>query len=507
MLVKQRLQLNAVFSVIAAAAVLLVILLSAYRVVRAVEASDTAERIITAAFERATLQNDYVQSGSERARVQWFSKHEEAGRLLKSAVEKFRAPADQKIVARMIADQESIGRIFPAIVQHREKTKDRVRLGVLSPETEERLVTQLNMKVYGKVLQTQKLQESSREALLSALGLAGWGIACVLILVMATGILNSWTMGRSIEEGIRRLRDGSAMIGGGNLDHRIDVQGKDEFAELSGSFNAMTAKLQLSYHDLENEIGQRMRAEETTRELNDDLAAQNARLESVNKELEAFIYSVSHDLRQPLRAIASFSQMVRKSLQNSLREKEKGYLSRVIENAAKMSDIIESMLKLSRLSRQEIVPVEIDMTRMAETIVAGIREAHPEKCVDVVIEAGLIAVADQGLMAAVLENLIGNAWKFTAGTEKARIEFGAVERDERTVYFVRDNGAGFDPEYAENMFKPFHRLHSESEFEGTGIGLSIVERIVNRHGGRVWAEGAIGGGATVFFTLPPTPPN
>jgi light-regulated signal transduction histidine kinase (bacteriophytochrome) len=135
-------------------------------------------------------------------------------------------------------------------------------------------------------------------------------------------------------------------------------------------------------------------------------------------------------------------------------------------------------------------------------VVSEIREAQPTRCADITIGAGLTAVADQGLMMLVLGNLIGNAWKFTAGTENACIEFGATDRDDETVYFVRDNGVGFDPQYAKNMFKPFHRLHSESEFEGTGIGLSIVERIISRHSGQVWADGVIGKGATVFFILP-----
>ena len=502
MQVKKRLRLNAAFSVLAAAAVFLVSFLAAYHINRAVETSAIAGRIVTAAFERVTLRNDYVQSGSERAKAQWFSKHEEVGRLIASGAEKFGKSTEKNILSEMMADHASIGRIFSAIGNNRERAKDPARMSGLSLETEERLLTQLNMRIYGVALQAGELEESSRAALFSTLRMAGWGIAGVLLLVMTAVIVNSWTMGRSITERIRRLGDGAFAIGGGNLDHRIEVQGKDEFADLSGAFNAMTAKLQGAYRDLENEIGERRRAQEATQELNEELTAKNLQLESANKELEVFIYSVSHDLRQPLRAIASFSQLVRKSLQEGLCEKEKGYLSRVVENAAKMSGLIEDMLKLSGISRQEIKPVEIDMTRMAETIVSGMRETHPERCADVAIDSGLIAVADEGLMMEVLENLLGNAWKFTSGMEKACIEFGAAEQDRQTVFFVRDNGAGFDPGYAKEMFKPFYRLHAESEFEGTGIGLSIVERIINRHGGRVWAEGDVGKGATVFFTVP-----
>ena len=161
------------------------------------------------------------------------------------------------IVAAMIKDQQSIGRIFSAIVKNREKAKDLKRMDALMMETEERLLTQLNMRLYGLVLQVRGLQEASRDVLFSSFRLGGWGIACVLFLVFAAVIVNSWTMGRSITERIRRLRDGAFTIGGGNLDHRIEVKGADEFAELSGAFNAMTAKLQGSYRDLENEITER----------------------------------------------------------------------------------------------------------------------------------------------------------------------------------------------------------------------------------------------------------
>ena len=501
MQVKQRLQLNAFFSIAAAAAILLVLVLATYRISRAVETSDIAGRILTSTFERATLRNDYVQSGSERAKAQWFSKHEEIGRLLATATEKFRDPADQKIVAEMIAAHESVGRIFSDVAKNREKAKNPARMDGILLETEERLLTQLSMRIYGLVLDARQLRESSREVLFSILRMSGLGIACVLLLVMAVVIVNSLTMRRSITAGIQRLRDGTAVVGEGNLDHRIEVQGGDELAELSETFNAMSAKLQGSYHDLENEIEEHKRAEEARRELNADLALKNVQLKSINSELESFIYSVSHDLRQPLRAIASFSQIIQKSLQDGLREKERGYLARVIDNAAKMSEIIEDLLKLSRVSRQEIKPTPIDMTRVAAEAVSEIREAQTSRCADITIGAGITAVADQGLMALVLGNLIGNAWKFTARTENACIEFGATERGDETVYFVRDNGVGFDPQYAKNMFKPFHRLHSDSEFEGTGIGLSIVERIIRRHNGEVWAEGSIDKGATVFFTL------
>ena len=167
-----------------------------------------------------------------------------------------------------------------------------------------------------------------------------------------------------------------------------------------------------------------------------------------------------------------------------------------------MSRLIDDLLNLSSISRQEIQRREVNVSEIAASIVAELREAHPGRSVEVDIKEGLTAFADRGLIEIVLSNLLGNAWKFTAKTEHARIEFGTIEQDGKIIYYVRDNGAGFDQKYAGKMFLPFHRLHSESAFEGTGIGLAIVDRIIRRHGGKVWAEGIEGKGATIYFSLP-----
>jgi len=166
-----------------------------------------------------------------------------------------------------------------------------------------------------------------------------------------------------------------------------------------------------------------------------------------------------------------------------------------------MTRLIEDLLRLSRISKQDMDRMDYDLSRLASSIAAGLREADPGRSIDVVIAEGLRASVDPNLMRVVLANLIENAWKFTSKTTNARIEFNAFKKDGKTVYFIRDNGAGFDQAYAEKMFLPFQRLHTEKEFEGTGIGLAIVERVIRRHGGSVWAEGEVGKGATVFFTL------
>ncbi|HTZ39095.1 MAG TPA: ATP-binding protein [Syntrophales bacterium] len=293
MQVKHRLQLNAVLSVLAAAIILVVLVFASYQVNRAIEASDIAAQIVTSAFERVTLRNDYMQTGSERARVQWFAKHEQIGQLLKSAAEKFNDPADAKMIAEMIQDQESIGRIFLAIVESKARAENPVQTSELSSETEARLLTQLNMRIYELVLQARGLQQSGREAFFSSLRLAMWGIIGVLILVFAAVIVNSWTMSQSITARIQRLREGTLTIGGGNLDHRIDIRGNDEIAELSSAFDEMTAKLRVSRQEIQGEIAERKLAETSLQEIKEELEirvrVRTRELSDINDLLQAEI--------------------------------------------------------------------------------------------------------------------------------------------------------------------------------------------------------------------------
>ncbi len=234
----------------------------------------------------------------------------------------------------------------------------------------------------------------------------------------------------------------------------------------------------------------------------DALKKTNNELEVTNRELESFVYSVSHDLRGPLRSISGFGDILKKMYEDRLDEKGLDYLSRIGNGAKKMNTLIDDLLRLSRISRQGIDQKPIDISKMASDIVNELKESSPGRDVQVKIEPGLIANADPHLIEVMLSNLLRNAWKFTAKNKTpARIELKAIHRDGKVVYCIRDNGAGFNPDYDKKMFLPFHRLHTENEFEGTGIGLAIVDRIIQRHGGCVWAEGAVGTGASIFFTL------
>ena len=248
------------------------------------------------------------------------------------------------------------------------------------------------------------------------------------------------------------------------------------------------------------------RKTEEIRRLNEDLerrvTARTIELQATLEELESFSYSVSHDLRAPLRALDGFSHILLEDHGDKLDDDGRGHLERIHQGTQRMGTLIDGLLKLARLNRAEIERQPMDLGALARAVVDDLREAEPQRQVHVVIADGLLASADVALIRTLLANLIGNAWKFTANHATARIEVGVAETDGERAFFVRDDGAGFDMAHAGELFGAFQRLHGADEFEGTGVGLATVQRIVRRHGGRVWAEAELDRGATIFFTLP-----
>ncbi|MGR3175548.1 MAG: sensor histidine kinase [Candidatus Scalindua sp.] len=294
--------------------------------------------------------------------------------------------------------------------------------------------------------------------------------------VISVGILFSISTARPINS----LKYASEKIADGDLGHRVKITRNDEIGALANSFNTMTSKLA-------NEIAEHKRAE-------DELAA-------TNKELEAFCYSVSHDLRAPLRGIDGFSKILETEYEHKLDGQGMGYLKRIRAASQRMGQLISDLLNLSRITRREMKQKKVDLSAMVHKIAFALQKRQPERVVEFIIEEGISVSGDTNLLQIAMDNLLGNAWKFTEKHFQSRIEFGITKNDSGHVYFIRDDGAGFDMTYVDKLFGAFQRLHSLNEFEGTGIGLATVQRIIHRHGGRIWAEGAEEQGATFYFTL------
>jgi signal transduction histidine kinase len=317
--------------------------------------------------------------------------------------------------------------------------------------------------------------------------------AVVLVTSLLAVLLISPVFRRAIAEPIVHLAE-TAQIVSRDKDYSVRATptgNRDELSVLVDDFNGMLSQiqerdvaLQQGHYDLEQ------RVEARTKEL-----------ATTNRELEAFSYSVSHDLRAPLRSIDGFSQALLEDYAGKLDSTAQDHLQRVRRAAQRMSALIDDMLNLSRVTRSVMRREKLDLSAVAKSVAAELQEAEPGRRVEFVIENDLNAVGDSQLLRAAMENLLRNSWKYTSAHPCARIEFGKSQQNGKRPFFVRDDGAGFDPRYVDRLFGAFQRLHTATEFPGTGVGLATVQRIIHRHGGEIWAEGEVEKGATFYFTL------
>ncbi|AMV73065.1 ATP-binding protein [Desulfuromonas carbonis] len=313
----------------------------------------------------------------------------------------------------------------------------------------------------------------------------------VVILVSLLLAVGTAKLIQQILRSLRQLRAGITIIGAGNLDYRINLATPDEFGNLAAQFDTMVDRLQQSRADVER----------LNRELEQRVIDRTLQLETANRELQSFSYSVSHDLRTPLARISALCQVL--LADETLPEPPEimATLQRIGQSTQEMEQLIQALLSLSQVTSGELNRTAVDLSALVETLAAELRQRQPQRSAEFRIAPGVVVNGDRSLLLVVLANLLGNAWKYSARTGTTLIEFGVVQRAGQRTCFVRDNGVGFDMARAEKLFTPFQRLHETGEFDGTGIGLATVQRIIHRHGGQVWAESAPGQGATFYFFL------
>ncbi len=320
--------------------------------------------------------------------------------------------------------------------------------------------------------------------------LLGLGAACLA--VMFGGGLIPLLLSTGMLFHILKLRTMIRQISHGDLEAEIPQDARNEIGDVFRELDGMRRNLL----ETMSELG---RANLELISIKAKLEDRTAGLEAANRDLEAFASAVSHDLRAPLRTISGFSQAVLEDHAEQLDEDGKTMLGRIHRATRQMHELIEDLLKLSELGQRSLERTDVDLTGLVSDVIKTLEEQEPERLVRITIEPGITARCDERLTRIVLSNLIGNAWKFTSRTEDAEIAFGELRGKRRRTFFIRDNGAGFDMAFSSNLFKPFKRLHSVSDFPGTGIGLATVERIISLHGGKIWAESYPGEGATFYF--------
>ncbi|HEY3221673.1 MAG TPA: ATP-binding protein [Gemmatimonadales bacterium] len=347
---------------------------------------------------------------------------------------------------------------------------------------------------------------SDTRAVSDALRLSG----IIAIVVLAIAMLAAYALAAALQgwisEPILALANtATAVATRQDYFARAPKFGEDELGQLADAFNQMLGRLEEQKQELQQHATRlEQRVAERTEELehrNEALRRNAAELLAANTELDAFAYSVSHDLRAPLRSIDGFSQVLLEDYAGQLGDAGRDSLQRVRAASQRMATLIDDLLKLARVTRAEMRTERVDLSGMAREIVRDIQRATPERAVEFAIAPGLEAHGDARLLRVVLDNLLRNGWKYTGKQPQPRVEFTAQDENGDRVFVIKDNGAGFDMRYADKLFGVFQRLHSAAEFEGTGVGLATVRRIINRHGGRIWAESAVDKGASFYFTL------
>jgi len=473
-----------------------------YRLASANKTKNLADEIVSSVLERKVLTSSYLENDNLRAKDQWLSKQKQISDLLNRAPLHLISIGDGKTLDDIQKGLEGSSTVFQEILSNREVVRNGHRTKAQGSDIENRLVGQLLVKFLDTIADAHRLQQSSNELIASTQRTAARVSLSIMVSVSLFLIIVAWSLGRIVSQGIENLQKGAAAIGAGNLRYNIPVVGEDEFACVAGAFNMMSGKLAESHAGLEQEIVARKETAEEIEQLNRELHLTVSQLQGANLELEAFAYSVSHDLRAPLRAMGSFSEALVEDFGDQLDGEARDYLDEIVIGSRHMGQLIDGLLTLSRSTRGTLQSDRVDLSAMANRIQSELAQSEPKRRMAWQIDPDLGALGDARMIEVVMNNLLGNAWKYTAGTAEPEIRVYAERDGDERFFCVADNGAGFDMAHAEKLFQPFQRLHRQDEFPGIGIGLATVQRIVRRHGGEIQGTAAPHKGATFRFSLP-----
>ncbi len=458
-----------------------------------------------AVSELAIITYEYLIHHEKRMEQQWNLRYNSMAEI----IEKAAAEEESRQLMKLISvDYTTLGNLFQQVTANYKKGQKLIQEGASQGKIdnvillEERLVAQLLIESQSIFTDAYRMENKAHSSTVKAQELAR-NLTLISVIILAAIITTtSLLIARSISKPLDVLIKGTEIIGKGDLEHKVNIKSRDEMGQLAVSFDEMTSKLKESYTGLKKEITERKRAEEKIQRLNRELEHRLIEIRAANKELEAFSYSVSHDLRTPLRAIDGFSQILLEDYPDKLDREGRRVLSVIRDNTGRMGKLIEDLLTLSRLGRKEMGKTKINMEKLTRGVFEELKGVTPEGKLRMKMNDLPPAGGDESLIREVLVNLLSNAVKFSKNEKSPVIEVGGTLEDNENIYYVKDNGVGFDMKYRDKLFGVFQRLHSQQEFKGTGVGLAIVQRIIHRHGGRVWAEGKVNKGATFYFTLP-----
>ncbi len=483
MKIRSKLFISAGISIIVAIMLISLVSVTSDRLAESNKEHEIFINVSNGMTELNSVTYDYLLHREKRMEEQWYSKYNSLKEVLDETVR------EQKVIS-IRTDYVTVSNLFSQITSNNKEIEKLIQEGAsqeridTSTQLEERLVTQLLVISNSVITDVSRLAEQKHAEADEAQRFTA-NLILVLITTLAIGIIaSSFLVGRSISKPLTRLAEYSKIVGEGKYIKDFEFKGKDEIASVARDVKTMVGQLRKHREHLEELVEER-----------------TIKLTAANKELEAFSYSVSHDLRAPLRSIDGFSQALEEDYASKLDKEGKNFINRIRAATKRMSGLIDDMLILSRITRKKLHYKKVDLSKIANEIAEDLKKVQPERRVKFKIVSRLNIVADEGLIRIVLENLLGNAYKFTENNKNANIEFSISSTNGRKTYTISDNGVGFDMTYYDKLFSPFQRLHSEIEFKGTGIGLAIVQRIVHLHHGKVWAESKVGEGATFYFNL------